>query len=139
MAALTIVLTCGGEKPYKLVQPSSSVNYAALISDMKSTLSHTHFAVCGKAMEVLSMLAEGVGEKLYPNLRPLLPKLFQLSKDKKLTKSVSACLDSFFGNVLSFEHILDSDGAIPEATEERKEKNALVNWETIVVVIYVLP
>jgi hypothetical protein len=75
-------------------------------------------------MEILSMLAQGVGERLYPNLRPLLLKLFQLSKDKKLTKSTSACLDAFFGNVLSFAHILDSDSAIKEAVDERKERNA---------------
>ena len=71
------------------------------------------------------MLAEGVGEKLFPNLRPLLPTLFALSKDKKLTKAVSSCLDALFGNVLSFEHILDVDSAIPNAADERQEKNAL--------------
>jgi cytoskeleton-associated protein 5 len=131
VAALKIILESGGEKPYKLVQPSPSVNYAPLISDMKGVLSHTHFAVVGKAMEVLSMLAQGVGERLYPNIRPLLPKLFQLSKDKKLTKSASACLDAFFGNIVGFAHILDSDSAIPEAADERYQKNVLARTNAI--------
>lgn len=124
VTGLKLILECGGEKPYKLMPPSSSVNYSPLIGEMKGVLSHTHFAVVSKALEVLSMLAEGAGEKLYPNLRPLLPNLFALSKDKKLTNAVSSCLDSFFGNALSFEHILDAD-AIPDATDEHKEKNAL--------------
>eukprot|EP00980_Cylindrotheca_fusiformis_P018775 scaffold6257_cov144-Cylindrotheca_fusiformis.AAC.1 len=131
VAGLNMILEAGGERPYKLVQPSSSVNYVPLMSDMKATLSHTHFAVVGKALEVLSMLAQGVGERLYPNLRPLLPKLFQLSKDKKLTKSTAACLDSFFGNVVSFAHILDSEYAIKEAVDDRKEKNALARTNAL--------
>ena len=125
VGALDIVLKCGGEQPYKLSQPSSSCDYAPLISDMKGLLTHTHFAVVSKAMEVLAMLSQGVGEKLYPNLRPLLPILLQLSKDKKLTKGVSSCLDAFFGNFLSFENVLDPDSALPDATDESKEKNAL--------------
>jgi cytoskeleton-associated protein 5 len=126
VAGLNMIIESGGEKPYKLVQPSHSANYSSLISEMKGILSHTHFAVVNKTMEVLSMLAQGVGEKLYSNLRPLLPKLFSLSKDKKLTNGVSACLDSFFGNVVGFEHLLDpADSAIPEAVDEHKEKNAL--------------
>lgn len=125
VGALDIVLKCGGEKPYKLAQPSSSNNYPILISDMRGLLKHTHFAVVSKAMGVLGMLAQGVGEKLYPNLRPLLPKLLQLSKDKKLTKAVSACLDACFGNVFSYEHLLDSDSSISDATNESEEKNAL--------------
>lgn len=125
VGALDIILKCGGEKPYKLAQPSSSNNYPLLISDMRGLLKHTHFAVVSKAMAVLGMLAQGVGEKLYSNLRPLLPKLLQISKDKKLTKAVSACLDAFFGNVLSYEHLLDSDSSIADATSESKEKNAL--------------
>ena len=123
--ALDIALECGGEKPYKLCQPSSSCNYVPLISDLKGLLSHTHFAVVSKAMAVLSMLAVGVGEKLYPNLRPLLPKLLQLSKDKKLTKAVASCLDAFFGTLLSYESLLDAEKALPDATDESKEKNAL--------------
>jgi cytoskeleton-associated protein 5 len=129
--ALDTILECGGEKPYKLVQPSHSANYTPLITEMKNTLSHTHFAVVGKALQVLAMLADGVGEKLFPNLRPLLPKLFELSKDKKLTKFLAACLDSFFGNVLSFEHILDPDSALPDALDERMEKNALARTTSL--------
>jgi cytoskeleton-associated protein 5 len=125
VGALDMILKCGGETPYKLALPSSSNNYPLLISDMRGLLKHTHFAVVSKAMAVLGMLAQGVGEKLYSNLRPLLPKLLQISKDKKLTKAVSACLDAFFGNVLSYEHLLDSDSSIADATSETKEKNAL--------------
>ena len=131
VGALDMVLTCGGEKPYKLAQPSSSNNYSILISDMKGLLKHTHFAVVSKAMGVLGMLAQGVGEKLYSNLRPLLPKLLQLSKDKKLTKAVSECLDACFGNVLSYEHLLDSDSSITTATNESKEKNALARTSAL--------
>ena len=126
VAALDLVLECGGEKPYKLMQPSSSVNYSPLIVEMKKMLSHTHFAVCSKAMEVLSMLAVGVGEKLYPYLRPMLTPLLQMSKDKKLTSTVASCLDSFFGNILSFDNLLDKDDALPSGVDERNQKNALV-------------
>lgn len=131
VAGLKMILEAGGETPYKLVQPSRSVNYAPLISDIKSLLTHTHFAVVSKAMEVLAMLAQGVGERLFPNLRPLLPKLLQLSKDKKLTKSAASCLDAFFGHVLSFAHLLDADSAIPDAVTERKEKNALARTSAL--------
>ena len=131
VAGLDIILACAGEKPYKLVHPSSTVNYAPLIGEMKGLLQHTHFAVVTKALDVLAMMAEGVGDKLYPHLRPLLPKLFSLSKDKKLTKPVASCLDAFFGNVLSFDHILDADSAIPKATSEQTERNALARTMTL--------
>ena len=131
VAALDIVLECGGEKPYKLVQPSGSVNYVPLISEMKSLLTHTHFAVVSKAMQVLAMLAEGVGEKLYPNLRPLFSKLLSLSKDKKLTKAVADCLDNFFGNVLSYDNLLESENGLPEGLDERNEKNALARTSAL--------
>jgi hypothetical protein len=131
VAALDIVLVCGGERPYKLVPPSGAVNYVTLINEMKGILNHTHCAVVSKAMQVLSMLAEGVGEKLYPNLRPLLITLLSLSKDKKLTKSVAECLDKFFGNVLGFDHLLDAESALPEALDERKEKNALARTSAL--------
>jgi hypothetical protein len=125
VAALDKVLECGGEKPYKLVLPSPTVNYGPVISDMKKLLGHTHFAVCGRAIQVLSMLAQGVGEKLYPHLRPILTPLLQLSKDKKLTSEVSNGLDVLFGNVLSFESILDEDDAIPSMVNEKLQKNTL--------------
>lgn len=131
VGALDILVKCGGEKPYKLSQPTSSSNYSPIVSDMKGLLTHTHFAVVSKAMEVLTMLAQGVGEKLYPILRPLLPKLLQLSKDKKLTMSVCSCLDAFFGNVLTYEHLLESDSALPDATHEGKEKNALARTTAV--------
>ena len=130
VAALDKVLECGGEKPYKLAEPSPSVKYGPLISEMKKLLGHTHFAVASKAMEVLSMLAEGAGEKLFPYLRPLVGTLFSLSKDKKLNKPVASCLDSFFGRIVSFEHLLEAD-ALPEALDERKEKNALARSSTL--------
>ena len=129
-AALDKVLECGGAKPYKLMPPSASVNYGPLIGDMKKLLGNTHFAVCGKSMQVLSMLAEGVGEKLFPHLRPLLSTLLGLSKDKKLTKFINPCLDSFFGRVLSFDHVLEDD-AIPEASDEKKQKNALARTASL--------
>lgn len=124
VAALDIVMECGGEKPYKLMEHSSSVNYGPLISDMKKLLGNTHFAVCGKSMQVLSMLAEGVGSSLFPHLRPLLGNLLALGKDKKLTKFIGPCLDSLFGRILSFDHVLEPD-AIPEGVNEKKQKNAL--------------
>jgi cytoskeleton-associated protein 5 len=124
VAALQMALECGGQTPYKLVHPSSTVNYGPLIADMKGLLSHTHFAVCNNAMQVLCMLAEGVGEKLFPHLRPLLASLFRLSKDKKLTKGVGHCLDSFFGNIVGFTHLLEDD-ALPASLDEKIEKNAL--------------
>ena len=126
VAALDLVLECGGEKPYKLVQPSSSVNYAPLISEMKKLLSHSHFVVASKSMKVLSMLAEGVGSGLYPHLRPLLGHLVLLSKDKKLNRAVGECLDILFGNVLEIAHLLDEDDALPSVLNEKVQKNALV-------------
>ncbi|OEU12196.1 ARM repeat-containing protein [Fragilariopsis cylindrus CCMP1102] len=131
VGAMDIVLKCGGEKPYKLAQPSSSNNYVPLINDMKGLLTHTHFAVVSKAMAILAMLARGVGERLYSNLRPLLPKLLQLSKDKKLTKGVSSCLDACFGNVFGYDHLLDSDSSIPDAANESKEKNKLARTSAL--------
>jgi len=122
VGALNILLELGGEKPYKLAQPSSTVNYNALVSDLRKKLSHTHFAVNSKAMEVLSMFAVGVGEKMYPQLRPLLLPLTDLLKDKKLTVAASNCLDCFFGNVLSFDHLLDKDDSLSIAVNEKKAK-----------------
>ena len=128
--ALKLVLETAGETPYKLVDQSPSSNYAPLISEMKKLLSHTHFAVVSKAMEVISMLSQGVGERLFPFLRPLVSILLALSKDKKLTKGVGDCLDSMFGNVLSFDHLLDPD-VLPAAFDEKKEKNALARSSAV--------
>jgi cytoskeleton-associated protein 5 len=125
VAALTIVLECAGEMPYKLAPQSSTSNYAPLISDLKKLLGHTHFAVCTKSMEVLGMLAEGVGETLFTHLRPLVVVLLKISKDKKLTSGVNRCLDSFFGNVLGFDHLVDNDDSLLMMVDETKEKNAL--------------
>ncbi|CAB9516410.1 Cytoskeleton-associated protein 5 [Seminavis robusta] len=130
VAGLDKVLECGGEKPYKLTEPSSSCNYGPLIIEMKKLLSNTHFAVVGKSMVVLSMLAEGVGEKLFPHLRPLLGNLLALGKDKKLTNFIGPCLDSFFGRILSFDHLLEED-AIPEGVNEKKQKNALARTSAL--------
>ena len=55
VAGMKLIIECGGEKPYKLSQPSSSCNYVPLIHEMKSILSHTHYLVVSKAMEVLAM------------------------------------------------------------------------------------
>jgi len=129
--ALDILIQCGGEQPYKLVQPSSTVSYTDLIRDLRKLLEHTHFAVNSKAMAAIGMLAEGVGEKLFPNFRPMLLQLTGLSKDKKLTKAVGKCLDSIFGNVLGFDHLLDKSDALPTALDERKQKNALARTSTL--------
>lgn len=126
VAALDIVLESGGKKPYKLVQPTNSAHYGTLIADMKSLLAHTHFAVVTKALLVLSMLSSGVGEKLFSNLRPLFGMLLRLSKDKKLTRPVNETLDSFFGNILSFEQLLGGDDSLRDAVDEKKQKNELV-------------
>jgi hypothetical protein len=116
VAALDTVLECAGEKPYKLADPGS-VYYIPLISDMMKLLPHTHFAVVSKALNVFAMLAEGVGERLYPNLRPLLSPLLQKTKDKKLTRQSIDCLDSFFGIILSFDRI-----ALLSALDEKVQK-----------------
>ena len=126
VAALDVLLECGGETPYKLEFPGPSISYISLIGEMRKLINHTHFAVASKSMQVLSMLAEGVGEKLYPNLRPLMSTLLQLGKDKKLTNAVALCLDSFFGSVLSIDHLLDKDDSIPSQLDEKNQKNAVV-------------
>lgn len=126
VGALDLLLGCGGERPYKLVQPSSSVNYGPLISELKKLLTHSHFAVKSKALASLGMLAEGVGEKLLPNLKPLISNALNLSKDKKVTKPVEDFLDAMFGNVISFPHLLGKDDGIHIYLDEKKEKNILV-------------
>jgi len=126
VAALDALIEAGGEQPYKLCPPSSSVNYTPLIRELKELLAHTHFAVCSKSLAALGMLAEGVGEELYGNFRPLIPTLVALFKDKKVIRAVSSCLDQMFGNVFSFEHLLDSKESLPASLDEKKQKNALV-------------
>jgi hypothetical protein len=90
-----------------------------LVADTRKLLSHTHFAVCTKAIQVLSMLAEGIGEKLYPSLRPALTPLLQLSKDKRLAGAVSSGLDALLGNFLSIESLMDNDDAIPSSVDKK--------------------
>ena len=130
-AALDILLACGGKKPYKIAQPSTNAHYVELISDLKRLLEHTHFAVKSKAMLSLAMLAEGIGEKLFPYLRPLLLPIIQLSKDKKLTGPTNECLDALFGNILSFDHLMEKDDGLPAVLDERIEKNAIVRQTSL--------
>ena len=131
VGALDILLRCGGEQPYKLAQPSSSINYNALISEMKKLLSHTHFAVKSKALLGLGMLAEGVGEKLFSHLRPLLAGLLELSKDKKVATATETCLDRFFDNIVGFSHLLDKDDGLATLMIEKKQKNVIVRKATL--------
>jgi len=70
------------------------------------------------------MLASGVGEQLSTYLRPYVPLLIDMSKDKKVTGAANACLDTFFGNVFSISQILDNE-MLPETLNEKKQKNAL--------------
>ena len=129
--ALDLLISCAGEKPYKLVQPSASVNYNPLISELKQLLGHTHFAVNSKAMAGLAMLAEGVGEKLFSKLRSFLTALLEKSKDKKLTRAVTSCLDSFFGNVLGFSSLLDKEDGLPMMLDEKKQKHILIRKNSL--------
>jgi hypothetical protein len=126
VAALDALIEAGGEQPFKLCQPTSSIDYTQLIRELKKLLSHTHFAVCSKALAAFGMLAEGVGEQLSPNMRPLIPTFVGLFKDKKVINGVAACLDKMFANVFSFEHLLDSKDSLPSSVDEKKQKNALV-------------
>ena len=124
VSAMKIVLECGGSKPYKLVAPSSDAPYNILICDVKQLLSHTHFSVNCHAMDVLGMLASGVGEKLAPLLRPFVSLLIDMSKDKKVAGAVNRCLDNFYGNVFSLASLMEAD-MIPQSLNERKQKNPL--------------
>jgi cytoskeleton-associated protein 5 len=126
VAALDALIEAGGEQPYKLCQPSASVNYTPLLRELTQLLSHTHFAVCSKALISLGMLAEGVGKELFGSMRPLIPTLVALFKDKKVAKAVGCCLDKMFVNVLNFEHLLDNKDSLPTSLDEKKQKNALV-------------
>ena len=125
-AALDILLSCGGKKPFKLEQPSGSINYNVLVSDLKRLLEHTHFAVRTKSLNALAMLAEGVGEKMFPNLRPLLLQIIGLSKDKKLTSPTQNCLNALFGNIIGFVHLLEKEDGLPAVMSEKVQKNAIV-------------
>jgi cytoskeleton-associated protein 5 len=126
VAALDALIGAGGEQPFKLCQPSSSIDYTELISELKKLLSHTHFAVCSKSLAAFGMLAEGVGEKMFHHLRFLIPTFVSLFKDKKVVNAVGSCLDKMFANVFSFEHLLDSKDSLPSSIDEKKQKNALV-------------
>ena len=132
--ALDILIKCGGETPYKLMQPSSYVNYNPLISDLNKLLSHTHFAVRSKTMQALGMLAEGVGEKLFSHLKPLLLVLLGLMKDKKVTRASNACLDALFGNVIGFSHMLEKEDGLSIILNEKKQKSALVRQSSLAFV-----
>ncbi len=129
--ALDILLSCGGKKPYKLEQPSSSVNYTSLISELKRLLEHTHFAVKSKSMNALAMLAEGVGERLFANLRPLVLPILLLSKDKKLINTSEKCVDTLFGNVVGFDHLLEKEDGLPSLMKEKGQKNPIVRKSAI--------
>jgi len=110
----------------------TSMNYASLVNDFQNILSHSHFAVCFKACDALSMLSHSIGETLNVNLRPLLILVTILAKDKKLTKWVNDWLDSFFGNILSFDHVVAKDNSLSSILNEKKEKNTVVrqtSWE----------
>ncbi len=124
--ALDILLDAGGKKPYKLEQPSNSVNYVPLISELKRLLNHTHFAVKSKSMNALGMLAEGVGESLFAHLRPLLLPIISLSKDKKLTGATENCADALFGNIVGFGHLMDKEDGLPSLMTAKGEKNPIV-------------
>jgi len=126
VAALNALIEAGGEQPFKLCPPSGSINYTSLIRELKQLLSHTHFAVCSKALAALGMLAEGVGEQILSNMRPLIPTLVALFKDKKVINAAGSCLDKLFANVFSFENLLDSKDSLPISLDEKKQKNALV-------------
>jgi cytoskeleton-associated protein 5 len=119
-------MQAGGETPYKLLPPSNGVDYNPIIRDIKQLLSHTHFAVCSKALQSLGMIAEGVGEEIYSQFRPLITTLIGLFKDKKVCNAVGSCLDKMFANVFSFDHLLDSKDSLPSSLDEKKQKNALV-------------
>ena len=131
VAALDALIAAGDEQPFKLCPPSGSVNYVPLIRELKQLLSHTHFAVCSKALAAFGMLAEGVGVDLSSNLRPLIPTLTALFKDKKVSNAVSSCLDKMFANVFSFEYLLDGNDSLPSSLDEKKQKNALVRSKTL--------
>jgi cytoskeleton-associated protein 5 len=127
VAALEALIKAGGEEPYKLLSPqSNAVNYIPLVRELTQLLGHTHFAVVSKSLEALGMLAEGVGEDIYPQFRPLILTLVGLFKDKKVCKAVASCLDKMFGNVFSFEHLLDNNDSLPSSLDEKRQKNALV-------------
>ena len=123
-AALKIVLRCGGEKPYKLVPPSSDAPYNILICDLKLMLGHTHFAVNSNAMDVLGMIASGVKEKVFPLMKPYIALLIDMSKDKKVHAAANRCLDDFYGNVFSLPTLLE-DEFLPESLNEQKQKNPI--------------
>jgi cytoskeleton-associated protein 5 len=53
-----------------------------------------------------------------------------MSKDKKLTKAVSACTDSFFGKVVSLEHVLEAD-VLPLLVDDKKSKNSLARASSL--------
>ena len=126
VGALDILIDSGGSKPYKLLQPSNNVNYAGLISELKELLKHTHVAVKSKTMNALGMLAEGIGGQIFPHLRPLLLPIIILSKDRKLTTATNNCLDLFFGNVLSFDHLLEKECGLPSVMNEKVQKSQII-------------
>ena len=126
--ALDDLLKAGGERPYKLCQLSGSINCGQLIRKLEQLLSHIHYLVCSKALTALGMLAEGVGAILLLDMRPLLPTLVSLfkNKNKDVIKAVASCLDKLFANVFSFKDLLDSNNSLRYSLDEKKQKDALV-------------
>eukprot|EP00986_Skeletonema_menzelii_P017865 scaffold22492_cov138-Skeletonema_menzelii.AAC.26 len=122
VAALDALIEAGGEQPYKILDG----NYSTLLRELKQLLSHTHYLVCSKALAAIGMLAEGVGEPISSDVRPLLSSIVPLFKDKKVGKAVMSCLDQMFGKALRFDQFLGSNDSFLSSLDEKKEKNALV-------------
>ncbi len=122
VAALDALIEAGGEQPYKILDG----NYSTLLRELKQLLSHTHYLVCSKALAAIGMLAEGVGEPISSDIRPLLTTIVPLFKDKKVGKAVMSCLDQMFGNALRFDHLFGNNDSFISSLDEKKEKNALV-------------
>merc|ERR1711957_337519 len=80
-------------------------------------------------MGALAMLAEGIRENnCMSHLRPILPLLLQKTKDKKLTAASGRCLDSFYGNVMSIDIVLED---VSDSTNWKKQKNVLIRTSSL--------
>jgi len=127
-AGLKLLIECGGEKPFKIKESSDKGDYRELVTQLRNLFSHTHFAVVSGAMEALAMLAEGIRENMFSHLRPVLPLLLQKTKDKKLTAASGRCLDSFYGNVMSIDIVLED---VSDSTNWKKQKNVLIRTSSL--------
>lgn len=120
VAGLNVLLSLAGPpNPYKLAKGADRDAYKELTVNLKKLLSHSHYSVASHSMKCLAVLFEGVGPSLFSHAKPLIKVLLDKAKDKKLTATTLKTLSIAFGNVVSFNDVLE------EVEANSKDKNSV--------------